>query len=74
MFYLCTLCGKEFSTQTKLQEHESNVHDDTKNCCPTCQKEIIGKKKFRNHLAFSNGQYRSLGVVGHFHSDMVLRF
>ena len=41
---LCTICGQEFLTQEKLKQHQGNVHDQTEKSCPTCEKQIVGKK------------------------------
>ena len=51
MAILCTLCGKNFSSPSSLKKHTNNVHDDQKKTCQTCQKEIIGNKKYNDHLA-----------------------
>ena len=35
MSRLCTICGQEFLTQEKLNQHQGNVHDQTEKSCPT---------------------------------------
>ena len=51
MISLCTHCGKEFASPASLKKQNTNVHDEEKRSCPSCQKEIFGKKKYLNHLA-----------------------
>ena len=56
--YLCTLCGKNFSTFKQLEEHVYNQHKDNQvHKCNVCEKECIGGKKFRNHLALEFTNY-----------------
>ena len=43
MSCLCTICGKDFPSESALKKHRHRPNDQEKNCCPTCQKEIIGK-------------------------------
>ena len=55
MSILCTLCGKEYQSEKHLQIHIANTdcnnEDQVKRKCTTCEKEIVGNRKYLNHLA-----------------------
>ena len=56
MSILCTLCGKEYPTEKHLQIHIANTDcnnedEQVKRKCSTCEQEILGNRKYLNHLA-----------------------
>ena len=56
MSILCTLCGKEYPTEKHLQIHIANTDcnsedQQVKRKCSTCEQEILGNRKYLNHLA-----------------------
>lgn len=51
MEYICSDCGKQFSTKKTLQVH-SVIHDSSENFFEICHVTCIGKKAFLNHLKF----------------------
>ena len=48
----CEVCGKEFATKGKVQEHMSTHNDklDPKFQCPICQKFMKQHNSFRKHM------------------------
>ena len=55
MSVLCTLCGKEYSSEKQLQIHIANTdcnnEDQQVKKCSTCEIEILGNRKYFNQLA-----------------------
>ena len=53
---LCTLCGKGYPSEKHLQIHIANTDcnnedEQIKKKCSTCELEILGNRKYHNHLA-----------------------
>ena len=44
------MCGKGFTTEASLKNHQLNVHDEKTSSCEDCGRTFIGRKTFSNHM------------------------
>ena len=47
--FVCNICGKLFSVETNLNDHNRDVHTEVESHCNLCDKSFKSKKKLRYH-------------------------
>ena len=47
--FVCNICGKLFSVETNLNDHNCDVHTEVESPCNLCDKSFKSKKKLRYH-------------------------
>ena len=57
---VCTFCGKQFSKETKLNQHIRDVHTEVEAPCNFCDKSFRSKKMLRYHISMTHDEKEAL--------------
>ena len=53
---VCNFCGKQFSSETLLNDHNRDVHTTVESPCNLCDKSFRSKKKLRYHMTSTHAE------------------
>ena len=53
---VCNFCGKQFSSETLLNDHNRDVHTQVESPCNLCDKSFRSKKKLRYHITSTHAE------------------
>ena len=53
---VCNFCGKQFSSETLLNDHNRDVHTKIESPCNLCDKSFRGNKKLRYHITSTHAE------------------
>ena len=53
---VCNFCGKQFSSETLLNDHNRDVHTTVESPCNLCDKSFRSKKKLRYHITSTHAE------------------
>ena len=53
---VCNFCGKQFSSETLLNDHNRDVHTQVESPCNLCDKSFRSKKKLRYHMTSTHAE------------------
>ena len=53
---VCNFCGKQFSSETLLNDHNRDVHTKIESPCNLCDKSFRSKTKLRYHITSTHAE------------------